>query len=104
MTLADHLLYALAWLSFGIVHSLLARQKANRALEASLGGFARIAYNLIAAVHLGAILVLEWRGFSGKVAFDPPLWLHAPMVAVQVAGWVAGVVASTTSGYDARPP
>ena len=87
MTVADHVLYALAWLSFGIVHSLLARQKANRALDAALGGFARIAYNLIAAVHLAAILTLEWRGFPGKIAFDPPLWLDAPMVAVQVAGW-----------------
>ena len=87
MTVADHVLYALAWLSFGIVHSLLARQKANRTLDAALGGFARIAYNLIAAVHLAAILTLEWRGFPGKIAFDPPLWLDAPMVAVQVAGW-----------------
>lgn len=93
MTVADHVLYALAWLSFGIVHSLLARQKANRAFDAALGGFARIAYNLIAAVHLGAILFLEWRGFSGKAAFDFPLWLHAPMVAVQVAGWVMLFVA-----------
>ena len=93
MTLADHILYALAWLGFGIVHSLLARQKANRAFDAAFGGFARIAYNLIAAVQLGAILILEWRGFPGKVAFDPPLWLHAPMVAVQVAGWLLLVVA-----------
>ena len=93
MTVADHLLFALAWLSFGAVHSLLARQKANRAFEAAFGGFARIAYNLVAAVHLGAILVLEWRGFPGKVAFDPPLWLHAPMVAVQVVGWVLLFVA-----------
>ena len=93
MTLADHILYALAWLSFGVVHSLLARRKANRAFDAALGGFARIAYNLIAAFHLGAILFLEWRGFPGKVAFDTPLWLHAPMVAVQVAGWVLLFVA-----------
>ena len=93
MTLADHALYALAWLSFGIVHSLLARRKANRAFDAALGGFARIGYNLVAAVHLGAILVLEWRGFPGKAAFDLPLWLHAPMAAVQIAGWVLLFVA-----------
>ena len=93
MTVADHLLYALAWLSFGVLHSLLARQRANRAFDAAFGGFARIGYNLIAAVHLGAILFFEWRGFPGKVAFDLPLWLHAPMVAVQVAGWVLLFVA-----------
>ncbi|MDE0146940.1 MAG: isoprenylcysteine carboxylmethyltransferase family protein [Rhodospirillaceae bacterium] len=93
MTVADHLLYALAWLSFGVLHSLLARQKANRSFDAAFGKFARIAYNLIAAVHLGAILFFEWRGFPGKVAFDVPLWLHAPMVAVQVAGWVLLFVA-----------
>ncbi len=93
MTLADHLLYALAWLGFGLVHSLLARPKAVRALETAFGGFARIAYNLIAAVQLAAILSLEWRGFPGKAAFDPPLWLHAPMVAVQVAGWLLLFVA-----------
>ena len=93
MTVADHLLYALAWLSFGIVHSLLARQKANHAFDAAFGKFARIAYNLIAAVHLAGILALEWRGFPDKVAFDLPLWLHAPMVAVQVAGWVLLFVA-----------
>jgi len=87
MTVFDHVLFALAWLSFGFVHSLLARQKANDLFDSAVGGFSRILYNLIATIHLGAILVLEWKGFPGKIVFDLPLVLEIPMVAVQVAGW-----------------
>lgn len=88
MTPADHLLFALAWISFGVVHSLLATDTANRVIRDRIGGFTRIFYNIIATVHLSAILIMEWRGFPEKVVFDLPLWVHLPMVGIQVAGWM----------------
>ena len=36
MTLTGHLLYALAWLSFGLLHSLLARGSAKRSLATAV--------------------------------------------------------------------
>jgi len=88
MTLADHALFALAWISFGLVHSLLAIDTVSRAIRDRIGGFTRITYNIIATVHLSAILILEWRGFPDKIVFDLPLWVHLPMVGIQVAGWM----------------
>lgn len=88
MTAMDHLLFALAWVSFGALHSLLARQRAIDLMQASFGDFTRVAYNLIATAHFAAILVLEWRGFPGKTVFDLPLGAEILMIAVQVAGWL----------------
>ena len=56
MSLAGQFLYALAWLSFGIGHSLLAGARRNRGVLAVTGRFHRVAYNLIALVHLGIVL------------------------------------------------
>lgn len=93
MTLVDHLLFALAWISFGVVHSLLATERANARFQPITRAFTRIAYNAVATVHLAAILILEWRGFPDKTVFDIPLWLDISMVAVQVAGWILLFVA-----------
>lgn len=93
MTAADHALFALAWISFGLVHSLLATDTANRLICDRIGGFTRIFYNIIATVHLSAILILEWRGFPGKIVFDLPLWVHLPMVGIQTAGWLLAFIA-----------
>ncbi|MCY4191985.1 MAG: isoprenylcysteine carboxylmethyltransferase family protein [Rhodospirillaceae bacterium] len=87
MTIFDHILFALAWISFGVVHSLLAREKANDLFDSLVGGFSRILYNLIAATHLAVILILEWRGFPGKTVFEIPLAPTILMVTIQVVGW-----------------
>lgn len=51
--LTEHLYYALGWASFGLVHSVLAAESVKGRLR--LGRWHRLAYNGLAAVHLGAI-------------------------------------------------
>jgi protein-S-isoprenylcysteine O-methyltransferase Ste14 len=58
MTPADHLAYALLWLSFGIGHSLLAGANKNRGLGRLFGRWHRIVYNGIALAHIGAIYLI----------------------------------------------
>ena len=55
MGLLDHALYGLAWLSFGALHSLLAAAWGQKILARVFGPATRLAYNLIAIVHLGAV-------------------------------------------------
>ncbi|RMD64076.1 MAG: protein-S-isoprenylcysteine methyltransferase, partial [Alphaproteobacteria bacterium] len=48
MDLLDHALYAAAWASFGIVHSLLAREWIKGHLGRVLGPAYRLVYNALA--------------------------------------------------------
>jgi methanethiol S-methyltransferase len=57
VTLSDHLIYALLWLSFGTVHSFLAARAVKASLTGLLGGGYRLAYNIFAAIHIGAVMV-----------------------------------------------
>ena len=67
MSIADHMVYGLLWLSFGIVHSLLAGESSKRRLRPWLGGAYRLAYNGFAALHLALI----WLGGRALVGSDP---------------------------------
>jgi protein-S-isoprenylcysteine O-methyltransferase Ste14 len=67
VSIADHMVYGLLWLSFGIVHSLLAGETAKRRLRPWLGGGYRLAYNGFAALHLALI----WLGGRALVGSDP---------------------------------
>jgi len=58
---AAHILYVLAWLSFGAGHSLLAGNRVKARLEPALGPYYRLAYNGFAAVHIAAVwLIGAW--------------------------------------------
>ena len=57
MTQFEIFIYALLWLSFGILHSLLARNSVKRKLEPLLGRCYRITYNLFSAVHIGIVII-----------------------------------------------
>lgn len=71
MTLLDHLYYALAWLSFAALHSLLARHGTKRFLAPYLGGAYRLAYNGLSLIHILAVAGLgEW--LSGGAVFARP--------------------------------
>ena len=58
MTTAEHFMYAGAWLSFGVLHSILASQRAKELLKPTLRSAYRLAYNIVAMFHVGLILVL----------------------------------------------
>lgn len=64
MTVTAHSLYALAWLSFGLVHSLLAGPQAKARLHFVFGRGYRLAYNLFALFHIGLVIygMRYWLG------------------------------------------
>ena len=50
-----HVWYALAWLSFGLLHSVLAARSVKDGIGRALGRYYRLAYNGFAVLHLGAV-------------------------------------------------
>jgi protein-S-isoprenylcysteine O-methyltransferase Ste14 len=93
MTPLDHLLYGLAWISFGAVHSLLARPPGDAWMGRAFGPGARLAYNAISVVHLAAVWGFG-RWLAGEVQpFARPdwlVWLQWAMVAGgALLGWAA---------------
>ena len=88
-----HTVYALAWLSFGAGHSVLAGARAKGRLEPLLGAYYRLTYNLFATVHIA----LVW-GFGGAVLGGAPSFALEPGVATALSGlsllgWVVLVLA-----------
>ena len=57
MNSTEILIYALVWLSFGCVHSLLARASSKRILEPLFGRAYRFGYNLFAVLHIGLVII-----------------------------------------------
>ncbi len=93
-------LYGLVWLTFGLVHSLLAGKAAKAALHNILGSRYRLAYNVLAivtfglAAWIGLIIFedapdIEWGG-RAKV------WLGI----IGISGWILLFIAA--GGYDMR--
>ena len=91
-------LYALAWLSFGIVHSLLATVAGREWLVRTFGAYHRIAYNLIAIVHFAVLLAFGRWLFAERAAFIRPVWLYAFMALMVIGGIVILIVA--VRSYD----
>ena len=88
------LIYGAAWLSFGILHSLLAGER----LTPLCGAYARFVYNAIAVLHiLGVFAVGHWA-FGGDDPFnmaDAMIWA---LRVAHVAGW--GLFAVALRYYD----
>jgi protein-S-isoprenylcysteine O-methyltransferase Ste14 len=57
MTYNEYGLYALLWLSFGVVHSLLASASVKRTLDPLFGDSYRLSYNLFSALHIGFVIL-----------------------------------------------
>ncbi len=93
-----HVWYALAWLSFGLLHSVLAARSVKDGIGRALGRYYRLAYNGFAVLHLGAV----W-GFGRHVFRDaPPLGLPDALQFAGDAAFVAGLVvlAAGVRDYD----
>ncbi len=71
----DHLIYGLAWASFGLAHSVLARGGGAALLRRVFGAAERLAYNGIAAIHLFAILLIGHWVLGAQPGFSRPEWL-----------------------------
>lgn len=90
--MAAHVVYALAWLSFGAGHSLLAAARPHAWLVARFGRFHRLAFNGIAVVHVAAVWAVGWGVLGDRPAFPLPIPVVAVMSAVAVLGVVLLVV------------
>ncbi len=89
MTFIDHLVYAIAWLVFGLVHSALAGPKMKYRLKSILGGGYRFAYNIFALVHIVLVIYGARYILSADIA---PLLLTSTVLLILKAMMIAGVV------------
>lgn len=97
MTLADHAIYGLLWLLFGILHSVLASMRAKDSLSA-LGRGYRLFYNLFALIHIAVTVYLgEWiLGASASELIGGPI-----QTALYLVGLIGGIVLILGMGvYD----
>ncbi|MCK5273534.1 MAG: isoprenylcysteine carboxylmethyltransferase family protein [Alphaproteobacteria bacterium] len=96
--LAAHVIYALAWLSFGLGHSLLAGTRAKELLAPALGPYYRIAYNLLAGIHLSAVWLVGGWAFAGAAPFALSGAARAGLTGLSILGVVILLLA--LRGYD----
>lgn len=94
MSFLDHTIYAVLWLVFGVIHSLLARDAAKRRLHHIFGRTYRLAYNIFAAVHFAAtILIAKVFLAAGSTVLISSPTLAWPLSALMLAGAVLAIAA-----------
>ncbi len=99
MTHLEIFIYALLWISFGFVHSLLARASAKHILQPLFGYTYRISYNLIAALHIGLVIIGGELVLGGNsVAFEIGNELDFVATAAQWTGII--VIIFSLTQYD----
>lgn len=87
-----HLIFALGWLSFGAVHSLLAGPAAKIRLGPLFGPFYRLSYNVFAAFHITLVMVLGAMMLNTQAyTFEPGV--AAALTGVKILGAVVLVLA-----------
>ncbi len=70
-----HLIYGLGWLSFGLVHSILATPAIKRHLAPVFGARYRLSYNLFAVLHIAIVwgfgsMTLDAQPFALEPGID----------------------------------
>jgi protein-S-isoprenylcysteine O-methyltransferase Ste14 len=83
-----HVLYALAWLAFGVVHSILAGEAVKSRMQPLFGRGYRLAYNVFAVVHTAATIAFGAWVFPELRPFDLPAWLYGIQFALFAGGCV----------------
>jgi len=99
MTITEYSAYALLWISFGLVHSLLARESVKHLLQPFFGRAYRISYNLFSTLHIAIVIIGGQIVLGGNsVDFEMGNELALLAIACQLTG-VAVIVVSLTQ-YD----
>jgi len=89
MTNVEISIYALLWISFGFVHSLLARESIKRLLQPLFGRAYRISYNLFSALYIGLVIIGGQIVLGGNsVKFEIGNELAFLAIAIQLSGVV----------------
>ncbi len=86
MSWTDHLLYALLWLSFGLVHSFTARAGVKAFLQPLLRNYYRLAYNIFSLAYYLAISAIGhfWLG-GDAVRFHFSTTITGILITIQVS-------------------
>lgn len=92
------LLYVVLWFSFGLAHSVFAAASGRRWLERLAGRGDRLAYNVIALLHLGIVLWLGRRLLGGMAEFALPWPLRVLMLLCVALGLIVLFLAGRS--YD----
>jgi len=95
---ASYLIYALAWFSFGFAHSLLAAPSIKAMLAPKLGAYYRLAYNIVASLHVFAVWWLGKWLFMGSSSLLMPDWFQSGQTVVGILGIF--LLAMALKGYD----
>jgi len=93
-----HILYGLAWLSFALLHSLLAVESVKARLRSLLGAGLRLAYNILATLHFVAVLIVGKLLLGDAAPFALPPTLETVRV-IMLLGGLALMIAAAR-GYD----
>ena len=94
----DHLWYGIGWLSFGVLHSVLAGAAVKARLQRWTGRFYRLIYNAIATVHIAGVWLLGRHLFGTAPPFDLPRAATLAGDGLAVVGLV--VIGVALLGYD----
>ena len=99
MTNVEISIYALLWISFGFVHSLLARAPVKRLLQPLFGRAYRVIYNLFSALYIGLVLIGGQIVLGGNsVNFEIGDELAFLAIATQLTGIV--IILFSLTQYD----
>ena len=92
-------IYALLWLGFGVVHSVLASTSAKRILNPLFGRSYRLSYNLFSALHIGLILIV---GRDWLAANATSLNLGSQLeIIISASRWAGvGIILAALTQYD----
>ncbi len=81
-------LYAALWISFGFGHTWLATPRLRAAMGRRFGAGERLAYNVVAALHLLIVLAGGVMLLGGLPAFGIPMAVRVGLGGIGVAGVV----------------
>ena len=95
---AAQVVYGFLWLGFRVIHSMLAGSRAKARLQPWLGPYYRLAYNIFAVVHIGAIIIFGAWAFDGGHPAEPFANWRPMIDLVSVAGWALMVL--SLRSYD----
>ncbi|MBT3991891.1 MAG: isoprenylcysteine carboxylmethyltransferase family protein [Rhodospirillaceae bacterium] len=91
--LETHVIYALAWLSFGFGHSVLASSPAKDRFRPKLGAYYRLSYNIFAVVHILAVWLIGYFTFASAASFTVPEMARLAMGVMYILGVIFLLIA-----------
>lgn len=83
-----YLFYGIAWIAFGLAHSILASETMKRCLARVFGPTYRLAYNGFAVITLAITFWLGHQYFADTEAFNHTSTIKILLSITEVSGWL----------------